>query len=610
MCGIAGYVGLRPPSPANIERAVATMGRRGPDATGVYHHEIAGRHVVLAHSRLAIIDLDERANQPFRFGSAVMVFNGELYNYVELRKGLLERGAALRSESDTEVLTALVDLDGHDALDACEGMWAFAAYDESTGRLTLARDRFGEKPLYVFVDDGGVWFASEPKAIVAMRGRAFDINFDHLGRYLVNGYKALYKQPHSFFKGLRSLPRASVLTVDLAGDTTEQSYWRPDLSTRDEAMSYADAVAGTRERLIESVRLRLRADVPVAFCMSGGVDSNSLIAIAKRALGYDVHGFTITNTDARYEESDIVTAAVRELGVQHTSVHPSTSDFLSKLRELVRYHDAPVSTITYFAHWQLMAHIAEHGYRISVSGTAADELFTGYYDHHLFYLAAIAGSPERHGAALAAWRRSIAPLVRNPFLSDPDRFVRQPEFRDHIFLGADEFAATMHAPWHEAFGEQRYVDDVLRNRMLNELFHEAVPVILHEDDANAMYWSIENRSPFLDRELFEFSLRIPTHHLIRDGYAKAVLRDAMGGLVPDAVLASPRKVGFNAPLFDYLDVRDPRVRAEVLDDGPIWDLCKREAIAEYLDKVTLPNSESKFLFSFVNAKLFLEEFGR
>jgi asparagine synthase (glutamine-hydrolysing) len=203
----------------------------------------------------------------------------------------------------------------------------------------------------------------------------------------------------------------------------------------------------------------------------------------------------------------------------------------------------------------------------------------------------------------------VLPIVRNPHLRDPELFVRDPQFREHIYMDADGFAAYLTAPWAEGFAEERFATRLLRNRMLNELFRETIPVILHEDDLNAMYWSIENRSPFLDRDLFEFCQSIPTRHLVRDGRAKAVLRDAMRGLVPQALLDNRRKVGFNAPIFDFLDVRDPAVRREVLAESPVFDLIRREKIEALIARPDLPNSESKFLFYFLNAKLFLEEFG-
>jgi asparagine synthase (glutamine-hydrolysing) len=372
-------------------------------------------------------------------------------------------------------------------------------------------------------------------------------------------------------------------------------------------MSYADAVDGVRERLIRSVKLRLRADVPLAFCMSGGVDSNSLISIAKRICNYDVHGFTVMSDDARYEERTQIEAAVRELGVRHTEVPIVADRFRENMVELVRQHDAPIFTISYYLHWLLMKEVAAGGYRISISGTAADELLTGYYDHHNLYLYEVRDTPE-YEPALAGWNEHIAPLVRNPHLQNPRLYFETPGFRSHVYLNNDEFAQNLASGWHENFSEMRYTDSILRNRMLNELFHEAVPVILHEDDLNAMYYSIENRSPFLDRELFEFCSRIPGRHLMRDGFGKIVLRDAMRGIVPDPVLDNRRKVGFNASVTEFLKIHEPDVRAYLLDKSPVFGHVRRDKIEALLSKEKLPNSESKFLFYFLNAKVFLEEF--
>ena len=571
MCGLAGYIGNERITDSHVRACLGQMKRRGPDAADVYHHRHrSGFHLTLLHSRLSIIDLDERANQPFRCGDSVLAYNGELYNYVELREKLARRGVKFRTASDTEVLAKTLLHYGHEGLDQCEGMWAIAFYDEETGSLLLSRDRFGEKPLYLYRGANGLYFGSEVKFIVELVGRNLPINYSHLYRYLVNGYKSLYKVNETFFDGLEELRPGEILTRAANGKEQRRKYWTPRIQ-QDDSMSYEDAVNGVRERLIESVRLRLRADVPLAFCMSGGIDSNSLICTAKRVLDYDVHGFTIVNTDSRYEEQAEVEYVVRKLNLRHTSVPISTQDFLERLRELVRYHDAPVYTITYFAHWTLMKHIHDQGYRISVSGTAADELFTGYYDHHLYYLSEIHDNSPLFDSALSNWQMHVAPHVRNPLLRDQVRFIQQPEFRDHIYFNSADFATFLHPQWSEAFQESTYCEDVLRNRMLNELFSEITPVILHEDDLNSMYYSIENRSPFLDRELFEFTTRIPTRYLIQSGAAKAVLRDAMRGIVPDRILDNRRKVGFNAPILSYLDTKDPAVREYLLVDSPIYE---------------------------------------
>jgi asparagine synthase (glutamine-hydrolysing) len=603
MCGIAGYTGPAPIPEDRVRACLALMGRRGPDhaESRRWSHPATG-HTLLIHSRLSIIDLDARGNQPLQVGSKWIALNGELYNYLEVRSELERSSRRFRTSSDTEVLLSALDQHGPGILDRCEGMWAFAVYDEKDGSLLLSRDRFGEKPLYLFEDGGGLYFASEVKFLSALVGRRFPVDREQILRYLVNGYKSLYKSGATFFKGVTELPAGTWRR----GRSAATKYWEPRCAP-EEAMTREEAVAGARQRLIRSVELRLRADVPLAFCMSGGVDSNSLIAVAKKVFGYDVHGFTITNTDARYEEEDMVRAAVDGLRVRHTSVPARSGDFLAQLRTLVKAHDAPVYTITYFAHWLLMESIKARGYRISVSGTGADELFTGYYDHYLSYLYEVRDDAALLEASRRAWQQHIRPIVRNPLLQDPDAFLRDPGLRDHLYFNADGFGKHLKEPWSEPFQERTYTDRLLRNRMLNEMFQETVPVTLHEDDLNAMYFSIENRSPFLDRDLFEFCYRIPTRHLLRDGYNKSVLRDAMRGIVPDAIVDNRRKVGFNAPILSFLDPKDPAVRRAVLEPGPIFEVLRRDAIEPLLGKPELPNSESKFLFSFLSARMFLEE---
>lgn len=610
MCGIAGYVGPEQLPDARLEACLGLMRNRGPDHGDVYHHSPRdGHHVQLLHTRLSIIDLDPRANQPIRLGKRVMTANAELYNYIEVRETLTRRGHEFRTESDVEVLLQALAADGTAALDYCEGMWAFALYDEDSGTLALSRDRFGEKPLYTLRDETGFYFGSEVKFLAALRGARIPVNWDQLYRYLTYGYKSLYKGAATFFQGVAEVPAASTLSMDAAAETRTERYWDP-LPIEETEMSFAEAADSVRELLSESVRLRLRADVPLAFCMSGGVDSNALISIAKNVFDHDVHGFTIVNTDERYDEWDLVTLAVKSQKLRHTAIPVSSDGFLDRLAALVRYHDAPVATITYFAHSLLIEAIADHGYKIAISGTAADELFSGYFDHHGFYLAELERRhPEMLPQALANWHAHVGPVVRNPILADPHILINNPNERSHIYYGWKEFATYLRAPAADTdpFEEESYTHGVLRNRMLNEMFHEAVPVILHEDDLNSMRCSVENRSPFLDRRLFEFCQTIPTRHLVREGRAKAVLREALRGIAPDAILDNPRKVGFNAPVFDYLGTDDPVARSRLLDDGPIFEHVRRDKIAAMLSRDDLPNSESKFLFYFLSAKLFLEE---
>lgn len=603
MCGIAGSFGSDVPDPDRIRGTLALMRHRGPDAEGTWTGMVGRNNVTLLHSRLSIIDLDPRANQPFVDGGNVLVYNGELYNYLELRTDLEARGHAFRTRSDTEVLHRAWCEWGLACTERFEGMWAFALIDLGAGRLVLSRDRFGEKPLYYLHRGKTIYFGSEIKLLAALSGAAPTVDAKQLRRYLVNGYRSLYKQPATFFEDVHELPAGASACLREPGPVDARRYWR--LSYAPRPMTRDAAVAGARERVEEALRLRLRADVPLAFCLSGGVDSSALAAVAVGKFDADVHAFSIVDGDERYDESENILATVDALRCRHRVIRTSTEGFLDRMSDLVAYHDAPVATISYYVHAFLSEAIAAAGYKVAISGTGADELFTGYYDHYGLWLARMSGRVgfER---LIEDWRDGYGSFVRNPVLRNPLAFLRNPRERGYIYLDRGTFNSLLVEPLDEDFFEERFVDDPLRNRMLNELFHEVVPVILHEDDRNSMRWSVENRSPYLDRSLAEFLYTVPGEHLIRDGYAKSLLRDSVAGVLPDKVRLDKRKRGFNASIDSLLDRRDPEVVDRLLADGPIFDIVKRDAFARFLDGDMTENSFSKFLFGFVSAKLFLE----
>lgn len=603
MCGLVGYWGI--PNQVNLERSLEVISHRGPDGRGSYIDEAADWMVALGHARLSILDTGPRSDQPFHYNGNVLCFNGEIYNYLEIREELRALGHEFKTNGDTEVLAHLLDEWGEAGLSRAEGMWAFAWFKGLEKELVLSRDRFGEKPLHIFKTSTGVYFSSEIKGIRSLLGKSLNVNGAQISRYLVNGYKALYKKNESFFDGIIQIEPGTTCVIDSNNNERITRYWSyQDMETLD--LPYQHFVDGVRERIIDAVKIRLRSDVPLAFCMSGGVDSNSLISIAKKVFGYDVHGFTIVNSDARYEEQDLVQVSVSDLGVRHTEIKLTEGDFLSKLRKQITQHDAPIATLSYFVHEQLLQAMANEGYKVSISGTGADEIFTGYYDHHNFYLAEIGERSPLFVSSLENWEKYQRPIVRNPFLKNPRLILDNPQFRDHIYLNSEKFSNFLKEGFTEAFSEELITPKPLRNRMLNELFHEVVPVILNEDDLNSMSHSIENRSPFLDSRLFEYLLCVPTEFLMRDGLTKALLRDSMRDLLPEKVGYNRRKVGFNAPIEDLLDLKLENNRAAILDDGPVFDYIKKDSIEALLRSKSLTNSYSKFLFNFLNVKLFLE----
>jgi asparagine synthase (glutamine-hydrolysing) len=609
VCGIAGAVGVDGPDERSVQATLERLACRGPDARGTCSLPHGRGRATFVHTRLAIIDLDPRSDQPFTLDGITVTYNGEIYNYRELRRDLERRGHVFATDSDTEVLVRAYLADGADCVRSFEGMWAFALHDARTGTVLLSRDRFGEKPLYLLDEGRTLWFASETGALAALVGRRFEVDADHVIRSVVHGHKALHQTDATFHLGVRELPPATNLVLRADGSRETERWWTPRVAP-DASMMFEEAVAGTRERLVTSVALRMRADVPLAFCLSGGVDSSSLVSIAAKVLGADVTTFSIVDVDPRYDERENIAATLSDTGsASHLIELRPGLDHLERLRWLVAAHDGPVATISYLVHAMLSEAIAAGGHRVAISGTGADEIFTGYFDHYLMHLAALHGTSD-FAPALAAWQEHVAPVVRNPFLSDPLRFVHDPGFRDHVFLNRDVFRATLRDEvrdgWDEPFREVHYSDDLLRSRMMNELFHEVVRVILRQDDLNSMAFSLENRSPFLDTSLFEFAATIPTRLLIRDGYNKAVLREAVAGILDDRVRLSREKRGFNASITSLFDLGAPEVREAFLGESQMFDWFDRDRIAAMLGAAEFPNSTKKFLFSFLSAKTFVD----
>ena len=603
MCGIAGAISKIDISSERINQTLELMKNRGPDGSRSEIIIFNNHKIFLLFSRLSIIDLEPRAMQPFSRGALKIITNGELYNHIELRKELNSLGHYFKTKSDTEVMLAAWEQWGESSLDKMEGMWAFALVDIDKQQITLCRDRFGEKPLYVWETSEAYYFGSEPKYLATLAGIKPEINYEQISRFLVNGYKAIYKRPQTFFQNFGEIAPSNYLTFSDNGSSSRARYW--DLKYAPAHMDEKTAVDGVRAHLKNSMKVRLRSDVPVALCLSGGVDSTILSGMAVQDFNENISTFSIIDDDERYNEKKNIDAQVSFLGCTNYKIHTSQDNFWDRMSKLIAYHDKPISTLSYYLHSFMSEQISNSGCRVAISGNGADELFAGYYDHYSFWLAEM-GSRSNHSKLIADWTNSYGKYVQNPILQNPDVFLHNSAERNHIYLNAEEFSSWLIEPFCEPFTESRYSDNILRNRMLNELKHETIPVILHEDDRNSMFYSVENRSPYLDRNLAEFLFTVPSRHLIKDGFAKYLLRSAGTGYVSETVLWDKRKKGFNAPIDSLINRKDPQTKDRLLCQSPIFDIVKKEKIERFLHQDMKDNSLSKNLFSFVSVKLFLE----
>jgi asparagine synthase (glutamine-hydrolysing) len=609
MCGISGSITKEKfENSAFIKKTLFLMKRRGPDNQSFYKKKQADKSINLLHSRLNIIDVKSRSNQPMTIGEYTIIFNGEIYNYIELKEKLKKKNYTFKTTSDTEVLLNAYIEYGEKCVDHFIGMWAFAIWDNIKKKLFLSRDIFGEKPLYYFLSNDEFFFGSEIKFIKSLSNKNFKINKSHINKNLFCGYKSLFKTNETFFEKIYLLENSTNLTIDLNLNIVKKKYWSPKLNI-DYNLDEKIASMEINKLIQKSLNLRMRSDVPIAFCLSGGIDSTLLASQASKKLNREISTFSIIDQEPNYNEIENIKLVVKDLGCKNTNIFLKNKKkiFFKRLKELTSYHDGPISTISYYIHSFLSEEISKKGYKVAISGTGADEIFTGYYDHYLLHLQSIY-KLKSFKKNLENWYKYVFPYVRNPYLKDPYVYIRDKKNRENVYesnLGINTFSRSKN---RLNFTENKYSRELLRNRMLNELFHEVVPVILKHDDLNSMFFSIENRSPYLDRKIVEFSLKVPSEILIKNGYQKRLLRESSKNILLEQIRLDRQKKGFNASISSVLDLNDKQNINRIFNkNNPINDFVNLKKLRENLDIKFIPNHYSKLLFSIITTNLFLQE---
>ena len=609
MCGISGYISDKNfLDNDNIKKTLDLMKRRGPDSQDLFQKNYQSKEVALLHSRLNIIDLNSQSNQPFYDKDFILIFNGEIYNYIELRNDLKKKNYTFNTNSDTEVLLKAFQEYGEKCVDYFIGMWSFAIWDLKNKKLFLSRDPFGEKPLYYTLGHNFFFFASEIKFIKSLCKKKFEINKDKIYENIFFGYKSLNKDESTFYKEIYSIENGTNLKIDLNLKIFKNRYWQPKAHIK-KNMNAQEAAEGTNYYLTNSLKLRMRSDVPIAFCLSGGVDSGILASHAKKTFEKKISTFSIIDKDPRYNESCNINSIVNDLDCESNSIRIENqqNNFFNRLSDLTNYHDGPIATLSYYVHSYLSESISQNNYKVAISGTGADEIFTGYYDHYLLHFEAINNTKYLENS-INSWKKDVLPNIRNPYLKNPFLYIEDPHNRDLVYEKNFDLFKYSILKKKIQFIEKKYSNELLRNRMMNELTNEVVPVILKHDDLNSMYYSIENRSPYLDRDLVKFAFTIPPHLLISDGYQKKVLRDSAKGVLLDKVRLSKQKKGFNASINSVVDLKNKDVLNFIFNEkSPIIEFVDIKKIKNEIQLDKIPNHISKLIFSIISTKLFLGE---
>jgi asparagine synthase (glutamine-hydrolysing) len=532
------------------------LSHRGPDGDGFWNEGPAA----FGHRRLAILDLTPSGSQPMLHASGryVVTYNGEIYNYLELRRELEAAGAGFRSTGDTEVLLEAYARWGPSCVERFNGMFAFAIWDRKERVLFAARDRFGEKPFYYRLDPArGFWFSSEPKAIHETGILRPEPNRAPLFRFLAYQQTALVED--SFFEGLNQLAPAHTLTLR-DGRVEQRPYWTLPQDPPPPPGSETDWVRRVGELLEDSVRLRLRSDVPVGTCLSGGLDSSTIVALVARILGAGGTAgsatrqatFTACFPGSPQDETTFAEEMIEVTGVEAHRTAPTGADLLADLPRLLRAQYAPFSGPSIHAEWKVMEIAKQKGVTVLLNGQGADEVLGGYP----FYFGDLWWSLLASGRFGEARReiRAFRALHGKAAVTE----VLRPALKSRAPSWILKWRGGPHLPWLSPdFQREQVVPHPPRPRDLRGSLRESqnyrmLPHILRQADRSSMAFSLEVRLPMLDHRLVEYVDALPDAMKLRDGVTKWVQREAIRGLVPERVRTRTDKVGFGLPMAEWL----------------------------------------------------------
>jgi len=549
MCGIVGCVGSTPKlSEETFILMRDLLAHRGPDDAGSW--ESNGGAIRLGNRRLAILDLSPAAHQPMvsERNGLVITHNGEVYNYLELRKELEAHGHRFRSTSDTEVILASYQEWGDECLSRLNGMFAFAIWDSKRERLFAARDRFGEKPFYYVIGPDYLLFASEVKALLASGLVPPEPNHRTIYRYLT--VREVDTGAETLFQGVRALPPAHALIYSRPdGGLRTWQYWDIDPDERVTFDSDKDYAERFLELLTDSVRIRLRSDVPVGSSLSGGLDSSSVVCLVADETGRGAQEtFSARFRDPRYDEGRYIEQVVEQTQAEGHVVYPDPASLSREMERLTWHQEEPFLSTSIYAQWCVMRLAKEEGVTVLLDGQGGDETLAGYHVYFGPYYVDLLKQLRVASLARSGWRYLHEQGPRNlplilftmlpPRLRQPVRRhvrpVAVPEAYERTWKGTDERAPLK-------------LKGTLDRAQYETLTRTMLPALLRYADRNAAAFSREIRLPFLDHRLVEFLFSIPSDQRLRGTTTKYILRESMRGLIPEEVRTRKDKLGFAPP---------------------------------------------------------------
>ena len=546
MCGITGIIYKnKNVEAAELEKMTEKIKHRGPDSSGIY----MDKNVGFGHRRLSIIDVSDHSNQPFFYKDLILIFNGAIYNYLEIKDELISHGYSFKTTSDTEVLLLAYDKWGEDCVKKFNGMWSFAIHDKKQNLVFCSRDRFGVKPFYYYADGDQFIFASEIKAVLEIK-KVTTVNTQIILQFIETNFTEHNNE--TFFEGIFKLPGSHSLVYDLKTNVFQiYKYYELEFNAEVSKLNLQDSINLFEEKFQESIKLRLRSDVKIGSALSGGLDSSYIVAISAKQFKVkkDFNAVTVGSLHKEEDEGDRARIISDCLGIENSVIYPDKNEFEKLIPQVIYSLEEPFGGLSVYMQTFLMKQAQKLGIKVLLDGQGADEVLLGYSNYTAAFL-------KNHGLKdnvkfllnlrshydISIFKGLLIYLYYSNFnvrktylklrgLGLKSKYKKLIEY-NHI--------RTLNNSYKNIFELQK-----------NEIFWAQIPQLLRWEDMNSMAYGIETRLPYLDYKFVETCLSINNNFKIFTGWSKYILRKNLQKHIPDEIAWNRKKIGFNPPIEEW-----------------------------------------------------------
>lgn len=587
---------------------IKLMKLRGPDFQDFKEFELSPHRVLFCASRLSIIDTFERSNQPFEDENGILIFNGEIYNYLELKKNLLKKKIVFKTKSDTEVLLKYLNYYGVKNLNRIHGMWGFAYYSKNKNKFYLCRDKFGEKPVFYSYDKkkNNFIFGSNVNYIKELSTRDYLVDQEKIYDYLRYGFRSIFSENKTFFKRIKPVNPGELIEIDKNFKVKISRYLKLE-KYKPKIQNYSLGKKILKNEIKRIIPKTFRSDVPIAFLLSGGIDSSIISYIAKKNLK-KIKFYSLKIKNKNYDETKNIELVKKKLNLNHEFIilNKGINKF-DVIDELIEDIGFPLIGSTNIAINQICKKVKKDGYKVILTGNGGDEIFSGYYAHHLTYLLSNKKSKNFEQKHMD-WENKTKIHVRTEILKNLELYEK------NVNKNGYNFEANLYEKYFKILKKRKKPLKVLNiknkdffiKHLDNDLFYDQFPTQAHSMDNIAMHNSIESRMPYVNDYFYNLRNRMSKDFLIKNGLAKYILRDAFKNKLPNSVLFNSEKTGFYFPIRECINFKSKKFINQIVKNKFLNKIIKLDILKNKIKNNDLTQQDEKFIFLLYNAATFMK----